>query len=129
MRSRRVPALTAFGLLVALFGLACARPKKTGNARFIGSFKWQQEFGSQALAFSPGGKAEYRTIMPGEGSEASVAKARPATYSVVGDTAYMMVAWTDTTTQSDTLFLLLRGDSLIMLNNILGGNPVFMRER
>jgi hypothetical protein len=124
---RHTLVLICVAALASLVASGCARPKK-GNERFVGTFKWQQAFGSQSIALERGGKAKYLSAMAGEGAnDAQVTKERPATYGVLGDTAYLLVEWPDERSRGDTLFLLLRGDSLIMLNSVLGGNPVFMR--
>ncbi len=52
----------------------------------------------------------------------------PAAYRVVGDTAFMAVEFPDPEERDDTLALLLQGDTLVMLNQVLGGNPLFLRE-
>jgi hypothetical protein len=54
--------------------------------------------------------------------------AAPAAYRVVGDTAFMAVEFPDPEERDDTLALLLQGDTLVMLNQVLGGNPLFLRE-
>lgn len=124
-RSRRL-AVACVTLLVLLGASACA--PKTGADRFLGSFRWRQMFGYQAVTFEKGGKASYTFVMPGEGDDdPAETEVLPATYRVVGDTAFMAVAFPDTKERNDTLALLIRGDTLVMLNQVLGGNPMFLR--
>ncbi len=122
--------LLAFALattLVSLGAIAC-QPKK-GADRFLGTFRWRQTFGFQAVTFEKGGKATYATVTPGEGDDAPAeTETLPSRYHVAGDTAFVLVEWPDAAARGDTLAFLLRGDSLVMLNQVLGGNPVFVRE-
>lgn len=128
-RSTRILRIAALGLTVAAIGeTSCTAPPKKGPDRFVGTFRWQQDFGSQAIAFEKGGKAKYITVLPGNG-DSSETKGMPSTYTVSGDTALLVVDWGDPNTANTPLTMLLRGDSLIMLDEVLGGHPVFMRER
>lgn len=120
---------TAVCLTLGIIALAACTAKK-GADRFVGTFRWRQPFGYQAIAFEKGGKAQYITAVPGDAnSDSTKTESRPSSYRVSGDTAFLVVDWADPDTENDSLTLLLRGDSLIMMNEVLGGNPVFMRDR
>jgi hypothetical protein len=124
----RLAVLACLAILVAGFS-ACAAPKK-GADRFVGTFRWQQPFGYQAIAFAKAGKAQYITALPDDNNDDStVVESRPSTYRVSGDTAFLVVDWGKPDTENAPLTMLLRGDSLIMLDQVLGGNPVFMRDK
>ena len=122
----RLNALGCLTLIVIAFN-ACAAPKK-GADRFVGTFRWSQAMGYQAVAFQKGGKAQYITVLPDEVDDSTKTETKPATYRVAGDTAFLVVDWGDPNTENGPLSFLLRGDSLIMMNEVLGGNPVFMRD-
>ena len=130
IRVARIRCAVIACLTLAVAGAsACAAPKK-GADRFVGTFRWSQAFGYQAVAFEKGGKAQYITAVPDDADDDSTkVETKPATYRVSGDTAFLVVDWGDPNTENGTLAMLLRGDSLIMMNEVLGGNPVFMRDR
>jgi hypothetical protein len=122
----RLFALPLVLSIACLTAVAC-RPK-AGADRFLGTFRWRQMFGYQAVTFEKGSKASYTFVTPGEGDEdPPKTEVLPSTYHVLGDTAFMLVEWPDPKMRGDTLSLLLRGDTLVMLNQVLGGNPIFVR--
>ena len=124
-RSFTIACLT---LTIAGFS-ACAAPKK-GADRFAGTFRWRQSFGYQAVAFEKNGRAQYIVAVPDDKNRDSTkVDSHPSSYRVAGDTAFLVVDWGDPDTENDTLSMLLRGDSLIMMNEVLGGNPVFVRDK
>ena len=127
MSARPSLRLAALALAFAVAGLAACQPK-TGADRFLGTFRWRQMFGYQGITFEKNGKASYVSVTPGEGDDdPAETETLPSTYRVAGDTAFMVVEWPDPRARGDTLALLLRGDTLVMLNSVLGGNPLFIR--
>jgi hypothetical protein len=108
--------------------LAC-QPKE-GPDRFLGTFRWRLRFGYQAVTFERNGKATYVMVMPGEGDEdPPETESYPSTYHVQGDTAFTVVEWPESEGGRETLAMLLQGDTLVMLNPILGQYPLFIREK
>lgn len=115
-------------LTFAIIAIAACAQKK-GADRFVGTFRWSQGFGYQAITFAKGGKVQYTTAAPDETNDDSTTiETKPGTYRVSGDTAFMVVDWGDPDTENSSLTMLLRGDSLIMMQQVLGGNPVFLRD-
>ena len=121
-------AVRLLAVVLATVGALACQPK-TGADRFLGTFRWRQLFGYQAVTFEKDGKGTYSIVTPGEGDEdPPVTESLPGIYRVVGDTAFMAVEFRDPEERGDTLALLLRGDTLVMLNQIFGRNPLFIRE-
>jgi hypothetical protein len=52
--------------------------------------------------------------------------ANEGTYRVVGDTALIAIRWPDTPT--DTLRAMVRGDTLVLLDDVLGLTPLYIRR-
>lgn len=127
MTRSRLLAVAHLIAIVTLSAPGCQ--PKTGADRFVGTFRWRQLFGYQGVTLEEGGKATYSIVTPGEGdADPPETELFPSTYRVVGDTAFMVVVFPDPAERNDTLAFLLRGDTLIMLNQVLGGNPLFIRE-
>jgi hypothetical protein len=127
-RLSRSPGVLAPAILIiaGLTALAC-RPR-SGPDRFLGEFRWRQMFGYQAIRFEENGKASYTFVTAAEEAGAPPeTEVLSSTYRVSGDTAFMVVDWPDARGRGDTLALQLRGDTLVLLNEVLGGNPVFLR--
>ena len=128
--SRYVPAsrplLPLAALVLLLVSSACRG--RTGAERFVGEYRWRQMFGYQAILLEEGGKASYSMVLAAEDPGAPpTTEVHAGTYRVVGDTAFVVVDWPDEGARGDTLALMLRGDTLVMLNQVLGGNPTFVR--
>jgi hypothetical protein len=124
----RILAIALISVLAGLGALAC-RPK-TGADRFLGTYRWRLLFFQQVVTLARNGKATYVTVTPGtRPNEKAQFDSLPGTYRVVGDTAFVAIDAREPADSGTTLAMILRGDTLVMLNEFPGGNTMaFIRD-
>jgi hypothetical protein len=132
MRSHSRPRalLFAVALLAALttLGALACRPK-TGPDRFLGTYRWRLLFVQQVVTLARNGKATYVVVTPGaRENERATHDSLPGTYRIVGDTAFVAIDWREPLDSGKALAMVLRGDTLVLLNDLFGEPMAFVRD-
>ena len=110
-------------LVVALIALSCSQPRE-GPDRFVGEFIARGLAGSTGFTLERDGRARFVTTVSDENGTET--EANEGTYRVVGDTALISIRWGDAAT--DTLRAMVRGDTLVLLDDVLGLTPLYVRR-
>ena len=112
-------------VIIALACFGCSKPR-SGLDRFVGEFVAPAVAGSTAFTLERDGRAKFTTTWTEEGEDKPRTEVNEGTYRVLGDTAFIAVRWVED--GLDSLRVVLRGDTLVLVDDALGLTPTYVRR-